>query len=283
MSELNTLQTIASSFELFTSKQLQASTQYLELSDNERTTAKAIFGCYNAVDGYCYPSYQKLSELTGFCERTVIRHVKAIASLGVIVVRHTGYICKRTKQRRQGNNEYVPNLDRIRELIATPFKAVKRLLSGSSVRGDKSQQINQKQIKNNKVQLISFDSIKSMYAARTGSQAVFGKLGLMFDKYKDSDDCMNAVGYLRHHPIGKHIAKYVAYYRESEPTKVLDNEWVLSLLDYLQQESQVKPVSSIDYQHFGHETDTHKFFKYGRYFANAESCAAVRERDSKWS
>ncbi len=272
---------IACQFQLLTSKQLQASVQYLELSDNERTTAKAILGCYNAASGYGYPSYQTLAKLTGFCERTVIRHVKAIAKLGILVVRHTGYICKRTKQRRQGNNEYVPNFDRIRERMAPPFKAVNRLLSGSSVTGDKSQQINPQQINNKAMPLISFSSIKKMYAKRTGTQAIFSQLGLMFNRYNDSDDCMNAIGYLSHHPIGKYVAKCIQYYRENEPTKVLDKEWLLSLLSHLEQ-TEAKPVSSINFEHYAFETETHPFFKAGRYFANAESYAAVRERDRQW-
>ena len=230
MSKLAALNTIAANFELFTSKQLQASVQYLELSDNERTTAKAIFGCFNAVDGYCYPSYQTLTKLTGFCERTVIRHVKAIAALGVMTVRHTGYICKRTKQRRQGNNEYVPNLDRIRELIATPFKVVKRILSGSSVRGDKSQQINQKQIKNIKpVAIIPFSSIKKMFKAKKKGQYIDTDTGLMFKNMADSGDYRNCIGYVSSRLRASVIMAAISYNMEHGIDAVLDKAWLLDI------------------------------------------------------
>ena len=276
---------MAHQFELVTSKQLQAVIQYLELSDNERITAKAIFGCYNVASGYGHPSYSALMELTGFCERTVIRHVKAIAKLGVITIRHTGYICKRTHQRRQGNNEYIPNISRIRQLMSRPFRPVKRLLSGSSVRGAKAQQINPQQIKNIKpTAIISFSSIKAMFKTKQKGQYVDTETGLLFNNMAESEDYRNCIGYVAKRELASLIVSIVKQHKKHSLDRTLNRAWLSEIKTKLKNKKmeQQQLKDKIDYQFYLYPTETHQYEYQGFYFANQESLEAVRVRDRGW-
>ena len=283
----NKLQTIASAFELFTSKQLQASTLYMPLSDNEKITASAIFYHFNAKNGHSFPSYSTLANVTGFCRMTVIRHVKTIKDLGIIQVKSSYYICPKTKQRRQGNNVYLPNKERIRELISTTFSPVKRFMNGvllSSVTGIK--QISSKQIQNIKPSAISsFSSITAMFKRKDKGQYIDTKNGLMFKCFNDATNYINVIGYVGKRKLSSIIASAAKYYSEHEPSKVLDQAWLDDVLSTMRKHDAERNAlkALIDYQHFGSETESHKFFMNGRYFANQESWSAVHQRDSQWN
>ena len=286
MSELSKLEVIAASFKLFTSKQYQASVSYLPLTVNEKSTASTLFGYYNAKSGKCFPSYQTLAEATGFCRLTVIRHVKKLKELGIIKTVKQFYLCGKTNQRRQRSNDYHLNSERIRYLLSQKWQASKAKASKVLLSCVTAKQVSSQQVNNIKpmANLVSFPSITAMFKRKERGQYIDTKNGLMFKSFDDATNYVNAIGYVGKRKLSSIIASAAKYYGEHEPSKVLDQAWLDGVLSTMKKhEAERKALKAlIDYQHFGHETETHKFFMNGRYFANAESCVAVRERDSKW-
>lgn len=55
----------------------------------------------NSDDDTCYPGIKKMSELTGYCEKTVVRSIKLLNTLGIIDV---------MKNPKRPNNTHTVNL-----------------------------------------------------------------------------------------------------------------------------------------------------------------------------
>lgn len=147
----------SSSFQIVTSKQLQAAALSLNTSDSIRETFKALASFCDFTKGThtSRPSYTTLCKITGKCKRTMIRHIQALIDLGVISVQHMGYICPRTLQRRQTNNIYWFNLSKIHEYcraISNGIKSVTTFICGKIMKchshksPEINKQLNQKQI-----------------------------------------------------------------------------------------------------------------------------------------
>ena len=287
MSELSKLEVINTSFKLFTSKQYQASVSYLPLTDNEKSTASTLFGYFNAGSGKCFPSYQTLADATGFCRMTVIRHMKKLIEIGIVKRNKQFYICKKTNQRRQRSNDYYPNAERIRGLVTKAWQEIKGKSSKLLLSCVTAKQVSSQQVNNIKpvANLVSFPSITAMFKRKEKGQYIDTKNGLMFKSFDDATNYVNAIGYVGKRKLSSIIASAAKYYGEHEPSKVLDQAWLDGVLSTMKKHEAERTAlkALIDYQHYGHETDTHKFFMNGRYFANAESCVAVRERDSNWN
>ena len=66
------------------------------------------------VDGLCWPSYRRISQLSCQSERTVRRHVKALIEMGVVSKLRTGAIVK-----REGRSIRISNAYRIHAHVLT--------------------------------------------------------------------------------------------------------------------------------------------------------------------
>ena len=62
------------------------------LTDSDRQIGIALIEHFNRDTGRCDPGFDRLSEVTGFCTRTVIRSLKRLSTAGLFHVdRHGGY------------------------------------------------------------------------------------------------------------------------------------------------------------------------------------------------
>jgi DNA-binding Lrp family transcriptional regulator len=96
------------SFQIYTHKQLMAASVSLDVIDSVQNTFKAIASRCDFTNRTYQSkvSYSRIAELTGLSERTVKYHVQVLVKSGAIHVTHTGFICKKTGQRRQSANVY---------------------------------------------------------------------------------------------------------------------------------------------------------------------------------
>jgi hypothetical protein len=80
------------------------------LRASDRIVGVTLIEHFNRRTGQCDPSLERLSELTGFCTRTVIRSNHALEKFGLFIKRkHGGY---------SNRNSYEPNWSRFAEVEA---------------------------------------------------------------------------------------------------------------------------------------------------------------------
>lgn len=92
---------------LFTQKALLA---WPGLSGAARQVGGALINHFNRRSGLCYPSYERIAEVTGLSVGGVRKGVKALVDVGLFQVnRHGG---------RAATNSYKPNFDTIRQFIS---------------------------------------------------------------------------------------------------------------------------------------------------------------------
>lgn len=289
--ELNTNNT--NSFQIFTSKQLQAASLSLNVIDSIRETFKAIAqSCdFSNKTHMAKVSYARLAERTGFSERTVKYHVNTLIKLGVIDRERTGYIDKKTGQRRQTANHYYFNLDVILNYCAQLSAGIKSVTKtvrsvvrkktlhphiAQVVTTDKPPQLNN--IK--RTAILAFTSIKAMFSRKTQGQYIDTQTGLLFASFDDRHNYANAIGYVPSRSRSRLIYDAIMYCRKNNPTELLDQAWLTDLESKIKAIEITKPV--IDYQFYTSETQTHKYHVGKHYFLNKESRQAIIERDRSW-
>ena len=281
-------------FQIFTSKQLQAASLSLNVIDSIRETFKAIAqSCDFKNKTYMSKiSYSRLAERTGFSDRTVKYHVNMLIKLGVIDRERTGYIDKKTGQRRQSANHYYFNLDAILRYCAQLSAGVKSVTKtvGAVVRKkvlhshiaqvvttDKPPQLNN--IKRTAV--LAFTSIKAMFSRKVQGQYIDTQTGLLFTSFDDRHNYANAIGYVPSRSRSRLIYDAIMYCRTYNPTELLDQAWLSSIESKMNAIDTNKPT--IDYQFYTFETQTHKHHAGKHYFLNEESRQAIIARDRSWS
>lgn len=122
---MSNAQVLIDSYQLYTHKQLQAAAKSLNVIDSVQATFIVIaeHADFKKKTYSSYLKYDTLIKKTGQCKRTLQRHVKKLSDLGVLKVTKTGYICKRTGQRRQSNNVYTFMVDTIKSLVCHSHKS----------------------------------------------------------------------------------------------------------------------------------------------------------------
>lgn len=103
-------------FKLETSKQLQASVDFMLLDEKYAKTLAAIFSFYDPSKGFSHPKVETLAEMLGVATRTVQRHVRFLEKFGVLTVKATRFskMEKGIRVARQTSNKYIPNRAAIR-------------------------------------------------------------------------------------------------------------------------------------------------------------------------
>lgn len=87
---------------------LKAITLVPGLKDSDRRVASVLIEHFNRKSGRCDPSVQRISEMTGFSTRTVIRSTRALVGAGLFRIdRHGGY---------SNRNSYAPHWGRFEEI-----------------------------------------------------------------------------------------------------------------------------------------------------------------------
>ena len=239
-----------------TSKQLQACSISIPDIDSVQDTFKAIAGFADFTNKTysCFPSYETLARITGFSTRTLKRHVKRLIELGVIKSIGRGYICNRTKLRRQTSNLYIFNMPVIKAMVARKsaqlaglIKKTTKIIMGhvirenttvspSSVIGDKSEQLNHKHLsfKEQNVSKLNDEDPKDLLSrllrlarytsyenakANQGKRWFVAKQGLMFKHSSYAHDPRNAIGYVCE-GVGKSIIDSVITYAQVQINKM---------------------------------------------------------------
>ena len=88
------------------------------LTESDRQVGIALIEHFNRDSGRCDPGFDRLSEVTGFCTRTVIRSLKRLTAAGLFRIdRHGGY------SNRNSYGPVWPRFTAIRDTWQAKFKA----------------------------------------------------------------------------------------------------------------------------------------------------------------
>ncbi|WP_181314287.1 winged helix-turn-helix transcriptional regulator [Photobacterium phosphoreum] len=214
---MSNAQVLISQYQIYTSKQLVTTAKSLDTTDSIRKTYVAIAtSCDFSNKTYTSKiSYARIAERVGLSIRQVMRHVQELLKLGVFTSKATGYICKRSGQRRQSSNKYQFNLDVIKGYCAQ-LQAKCHAHMSQVVESTKPPQINidqdsfdssQSEAKakaSHLMSLVRFKTEKDAWENR-GRRYVDSKTGGIFIHSSHSNDPTRLIGYIE----GSIAANYV--------------------------------------------------------------------------
>ena len=278
--DATTTQTLIDSFQIYTSKQLIASSKSLDVIESVQRTFAAIARSADFTNKTYQAkiSYSRIVERCSINESTAVAHVAALLKLGVITRSYTGYICKKTGQRRQSANIYtfqLPTIKKICNDLRVKFLKSKAHIQ-EVVKSNKPLQIDN--IK--RTAIVGFSSIKAMFSKKIKGQYVDSVTGLLFATYNERNDYRNAIGYVPTRPRSRLIFEAITYHASNNLDVVLDNAWLKQIESELKAKESSKP--QIDYQFFTYATNTHTHNVGCFYFKDEVSRLAIIERDREW-
>nr|WP_269780947.1 winged helix-turn-helix transcriptional regulator [Photobacterium carnosum] len=197
-----------SQYQIYTSKQLLTTSKALDVTDSIRKTYVAIAQSCDFTNKTFTSkvSYARIADRVGLSIRQVMRHVKELLKLGVFTSKATGYICKRSGQRRQSSNKYIFNLDVIKGYCAqlqakchADMSPVVKSTKPSQINIDldtlSSSQTEAEAKARHLMSLVRFKTEKDAWSNR-GKRYVCSKTGGIFIHSSHSNDPTRLIGYV---------------------------------------------------------------------------------------